>query len=269
MLKNPLAVAGVLQQVRQGLADAEPTALAQARELALKQALAAIDAKEKESLAQGETAGAQIPTQIRQGFAEQRTLITAAIRKNDATAQAKLRANPELPSELKQVLAPGALEALVQREMDTQYAKVAKALKTGKVSAINALQADPQLPAELKKGLGQLLPMAFKNPQFVDALLQEIHGQIMAVKPVAMVQARDLALKEIMTNLDAQEKELQAQGKTTGKKIAFAIKDSFAVSTTPIYGYAVYIAIVTLLLLLFLPEIPLAKERRVDATVGH
>jgi hypothetical protein len=111
--------------------------------------------------------------------------------------------------------------------------------------------------------------MAFKNPQFVDALLQEIHGQIMAVKPVAKVQARDLALKEIMTNLDAQEKELQAQGKTTGKKIAFAIKDSFAVSTTPIYGYAVYIAIVTLLLLLFLPEIPLAKERRVDATVGH
>lgn len=269
VVKNPLLARIVLQQVRDGLTEAEPAALAKAREEALSQALAALDVKEQETLAQGEAAAAQIPAKIRQGFVEQRALLTAAIRKNDAAAQAKLLANPETPAELRQVLAPGALDALVQKEMDTQYAKVAKAVKSGKVSAITALQADPQLPADLKKALSQLLPTALKNRQFVDMVLQEMHTQMMAAKPAALAEARQLALHQITTNLDAQEKELQAQGKVMGKKIAFAIKDSFAVSTTPIYRYAVYIALALWCLLLFLPEIPLAKERNVEGAVVH
>jgi EmrB/QacA subfamily drug resistance transporter len=136
--------------------------------------------------------GAKIKGEISKAFAEQRVLLTAALKENDAAAQQKLVANPDLPAELKQAVAAN-------------------------------------LPAP----------------------------------------AREQVLKQALAGLDAKEQELLKQGEVAGARIGLAIKQSFAASTTPIYGYAVYIALLSLVVLCFLPEIPLSRGRQATVAVGH
>ncbi len=202
---------------------------------------------------------AKIATEISAAFAEQRALVTAALKENNAEAQQKLVANPDIPTELKQVVAPGALESLVQLEMDTQFSQLSAALSSGRPEALSAVMADPRVPEALKQAVGKVPP---------EALLGQARQAMAGMKPALVEQARAQALTTALAGLDAKEQEMVKQGAATGAKITLAIKESFADSTTPIYGDAVYIALVTLLLLFFLPEIPL-RGRSVEVPVGH
>lgn len=160
--------------------------------------------------------GAKIQAEVTKAFAEQRALVTAALKDGDASAQAKLAANPDLPADLKAVVAPGGLEQMVAGQMGAQWAQAPDAMK----------------------------------------------AQI-------LVQARTQALDQAMAGLDAMEQSLLKQGEEAGAKITLAIKESFAASTTPIYGDAVWVALVSLLALLFLPEIPLSRGKQAAVAVGH
>lgn len=160
--------------------------------------------------------GAKIKVEITKVFAEQRSLVTAAIKANDAAAQAKLMATPEIPAELKAVVAPGGLERIVAGQMGAQWAQIPDATK----------------------------------------------AQILA-------QAREKALTQALARLDEMEQSLLQQGEVAGAKITTAIKESFAAATTPIYGDAVWVALASLLALLFLPELPLSRGKQAAVAVGH
>lgn len=160
--------------------------------------------------------GAKIQAEVTKVFAEQRALVTAAIQDGDAAAQAALAASPEVPAELKAIVAPGGLEAMVVKQMGAQWAQAPDAMK----------------------------------------------AQILA-------KARAQALDQALAGMDSLEGSLLQQGEIAGVKITGAIKESFAASTTPIYGDAVWVALVSLVVLLFLPELPLSRGKQAAVAVGH
>ncbi|HEY0736754.1 MAG TPA: DHA2 family efflux MFS transporter permease subunit [Herpetosiphonaceae bacterium] len=207
-----------------------------------------------------------VGTRIRQGieqqFDNQRTLITAAIRDNDAQAQTTLINNPQTPEEFKAVLQPGGVEAAVQQQLDAQYQQIEAALKSGDAQQLEALKNNPQLPAQLKEQLGQISPQALSNPQAVDQILSGIRAGLEQQKPAIVAQAREQALAGALSGVDAAEASALAQGESLGAQISSALKQSFATSITQIYFYALFPVIAAFLLTLAVPEIPLRTSNR-------
>jgi EmrB/QacA subfamily drug resistance transporter len=76
------------------------------------------------------------------------------------------------------------------------------------------------------------------------------------------------ALAQVNAALDAAEQRAQQEGRDLGQRVNGAVKLSFATSITSIYFYAIWLAIVALILIVLgLPEIPLRKSNRAEMPV--
>ncbi len=111
---------------------------------------------------------------------------------------------------------------------------ITRALRDADPSAIAALRADPQLPDQQK------------------AILDRIEALPAAV--------REQALKQALSQLDEAEQTARASGRALGEHISAALKDAFTASVTTIYRYAIWLAVIGLMLSLFIPDLPLQRS---------
>jgi hypothetical protein len=76
------------------------------------------------------------------------------------------------------------------------------------------------------------------------------------------------ALARANSALDAAEQQAQQTARGIGSRVTDAVRLSFANSITHIYFYALWLAVVALVVTtLWLPEIPLSKHSRIEAPV--
>jgi hypothetical protein len=204
----------------------------------------------------------RIEQQIRQSFAEQRDLITRALRDNDPPAVLTLLSNPQTPGQLRETLQAGGIAALVDRQIEAQKEVIGAALRSGDPDVLQKLLDDPGLPQQLKDNLAAIPPQALSDPQAADQIAARIGAALDEQKPALVQTITDQALAQANAALDAAEADAVAGGVETGREIDTAIKSAFSTSVTNIYGYAIPLILVAFALLLFVPELPLRRSNQ-------
>ncbi|WP_322489865.1 MDR family MFS transporter [Chloroflexus sp.] len=126
------------------------------------------------------------------------------------------------------------IEQAIAEQFASRRDLLTRALRDADPAAIAALRADPQIPDQQK------------------AMLDMI-GNLPAT-------ARAQALDRVLAQLDQAEQTARAKGRAIGEQIGAALKDAFTKSVTTIYWYALWLAVIGLVLALFIPELPLQRS---------
>jgi hypothetical protein len=194
--------------------------------------------------------------QIRTGMQDTYGKIERALAQNDPASSAELLANPQVPAELKDLLAKGGIAAQVRAGQDARYQGIATALTSGSRSALRDLLADPGLPAPLKDRLGRIPMSVLVSPSALAGELAGIRKSIDEQTPALVQQATQATLARIRTSLD----ELAAR---VAQQVTVALKKAFTVALIRVYFWGMFVVILGFIVTLFLPELALRK------TVGH
>lgn len=130
------------------------------------------------------------------------------------------------------------IEQAIAERFTAERDRLTRALEEADPAAIQALLADPQTPGQLK----ELLPTV---------------GAMAA-------PAREQILARALAALDTAQAQALEQGRQLGAEISQALKSAFTDSITAIYRYAIWLAVLGLLLACFLPELPLRQSQHHD-----
>ncbi|RJF72952.1 DHA2 family efflux MFS transporter permease subunit [Deinococcus cavernae] len=189
--------------------------------------------------------GGGVEAKIKTAMEGQYALIEQAMN-GDVKAQAAIKANAQLPAELK-TLVTGGLRAEVHQKLSAQAAAIQKALSAGEVGR-NALLANPQTPDALKTQLQALPAQAFATPQGSAAVAERFAAGLLAQEDTVYGQAKTQALATIKTRFDEQ-------GKTLAAQVTRGMKEGFTASITKMFGDAVWFALAGLIMMFFVPVI--------------
>ncbi|PYE50578.1 MDR family MFS transporter [Deinococcus yavapaiensis] len=198
--------------------------------------------------------------QIRAAFRQQYAQIERAF-DGDAAATRALLANPQLPAELKDTLKNGGLRAQVHAQLQQQANAVAGALANGEAGRV-ALLNDPRTSAELKTQLEALPAPALATPQAARVTAARFQQGLLASEDTLVKQATATALTKIESTLDAQADKLARQV-TSGMKLGFTA------SVTHLFATSIWIVLVSFVITLLLPVVPLRQGARPASTPSH
>jgi len=126
----------------------------------------------------------------------------------------------------------GAMINGVNTQFDALTTQITAAVRDGDPTAKAAIAANPMVPDELKQGIASGALTAAAQPKILDGF----------------TTARETAVKE---------------ARSTATDIGLAIKRAFARSITQIYNDAIWLVVISFLIIIFLlPEVPLRKTNR-------
>jgi EmrB/QacA subfamily drug resistance transporter len=126
----------------------------------------------------------------------------------------------------------GAMINGVNTQFDALTTQITAAVRDGDPTAKAAIAANPMVPDELKQGIASGALTAAALPKILDGF----------------TTARETAVKE---------------ARSTATDIGLAIKRAFARSITQIYNDAIWLVVISFLIIIFLlPEVPLRKTNR-------
>ncbi|WP_019586526.1 DHA2 family efflux MFS transporter permease subunit [Deinococcus apachensis] len=191
--------------------------------------------------------------QIRATFDQQYAQIEKALRGDQAAAQA-LTQNPQVPNELKALVANGGLRAQVHQKVVAEAANIGNVLKNGEAGRQALLNSD--VPAALKTQLRALPAQALATPQAAQITAAQFRQGILAQEPAALQQATTQALAQIRTTLDQQATKLAAQ-------VTSGMKQGFTAAVTSMFSTSIFIILIGFIITLFIPALPLRQARPV------
>ncbi len=202
-------------------------------------------------------------------------LMVKALRDNDTNAKTMLLKNPQVPAELKKVLAAGGIAAQVQAKLEAQYKLIETAMNAEKPDvAIAALAKNPSIPTPIKARLATIPAAVLTYPERRAGILIQIRQSLDAAAPQAISGAINAALANIAKNQPTPKtvaaeiyqnslKSLEGNKSAIVKTIdnvATVFKSVLTDSITTIYKLGIFVALLAFLLTLLLPEIPLRKS---------
>lgn len=189
--------------------------------------------------------------------------VEAVLKYGDATARAKLLADPNVPAEYRAMLDRGTIADQVNSQLDAHYEAIAATLAGGKPGALKALLEDPRLSAALKDQLATIPPGALADPRGVEAVLSRLRGDLDAQAPAIVAQATASTLGAVRSGFDALAAKL-------GGEVTSALKRAFTDAIRRIYFWGLFAVGLAFVVTLFLPELPLRGRPAEDApAVGH
>src|SRR5262249_31573904 len=113
--------------------------------------------------------------------------------------------------------------------------------------------------AAFGRGAAQARAQVLSSPDTLRAVKELVQGS---------AAADTQALVQVNATLDAAEQQAGQEARELGQRLNGAVKQSFATSITSIYFYAIWLAIAALILIvLWLPEIPLRRSNRTEMPV--
>ncbi|HJZ50253.1 MAG TPA: DHA2 family efflux MFS transporter permease subunit [Roseiflexaceae bacterium] len=113
--------------------------------------------------------------------------------------------------------------------------------------------------AAFGQGDAQARAQLLSSPDTLPAVKELVQGS---------AAADTQALVQVNATLDAAEQQAGQEARELGQRLNGAVKQSFATSITSIYFYAIWLAIAALILIvLWLPEIPLRRSNRTEMPV--
>lgn len=133
--------------------------------------------------------------------------------------------------------------AKITQAIEAQFAAqrdlLTKAIRDGDPAAIAALRANAQTPAALT--------------------------ELLDAAPSMPAAARAQALTQALAALDQAQAQALTQGEQIGGEISLAVKHAFTDSIASIYYYAIFLAVIALIMSFFVPELPLRRAGEGEA----
>lgn len=181
-------------------------------------------------------------------------LIERAYR-GDAAARAEVLADARLPDRVKEPLLDDALRARVHEQLEARADAVEAELRSGETGRDRLLR-DPLLANSVKEQLANVPARALDDPEVTDTVVRLFRGSIMAT---------ETAMVEIATNemLEGLREAMSDYGDALVTRIESGTKQAFATSIADMLSRALWIVVLGVVLIAFIPEIPMrtAQEK--------
>jgi EmrB/QacA subfamily drug resistance transporter len=169
--------------------------------------------------------------------------------RGDEQALADVLSDTRLPEAVKAPLREGGLRARIHDQLEARANQVEAELRNGEAGRDRLLQ-DPLLAATVKEQLANIPDRALRDPEVSSTVVRLFRGSIMAKENAMVESATTETLSRMQTALSAYSEQLV-------KRIERGSKEAFAASITHMLSRALWIVVFGVILILFIPEIPM------------
>jgi EmrB/QacA subfamily drug resistance transporter len=172
--------------------------------------------------------------------------------RGDQAAIADILADPRLPEQVKAPLRDGGIRTRVHRQLAQRADAVVAELNNGEPGRERLLN-DPALSAATRQQLADIPVRALRDPQVIAGVAALFRNSIVAQEDVKVAAATQQALQLILAGISDYAKQMVGQ-------IERGTKEAFSISITEMMGRALWIVLLGLLVIFFIPEIPLRSR---------
>jgi hypothetical protein len=186
------------------------------------------------------------------GALEERFTVIERAYHDDAAAVAEIVGDPRIPEQLKAALRDGGVRARIHRQLVQRADTVENELKDGETGRERLLQ-DPDLPAGVRQQLAEIPVRALREPELIAGVAKLFRDAILA-KEDALVAA------SVQQSLLMVHAAMSGYGKQLVERIQRGMKVAFATSIVHMLERALWILGLAVVIVLFLPEVPLRSR---------
>ena len=174
----------------------------------------------------------------------------------DAAAVAEIVADPRMPEQIKAALRDGGVRGRVHRLLVQRADTVESELKAGEEGRERLLQ-DPELPTGVKHQLANIPVRALREPELLAGVAKLFRDAILAKEDTLVASGVEQSLLTVRAAMSIYGKQLV-------ERIQRGMKVAFATSIVHMLERALWIVGLAVLIVLFIPEVPL-RSRASDA----
>jgi hypothetical protein len=181
-------------------------------------------------------------------LAERYELVERAYR-GEAAATREIMADPRMLEQIKAPLRDGGIEVRVYRELQQRADRLDAELRNG-VAGRTRLVADPAFSVALRVQIADIPDRALREPEAVTRMVGLFRESIMAQQQARVAAVTQSTLSEIKVALERYAELLVARSHR-------GIKEAFAISISSMLARALWIVVLGVLIIFFIPEVPL------------
>jgi hypothetical protein len=175
----------------------------------------------------------------------------------DPDAVALVLADTRLPESVKAPLRDGGIRAVTNDELVERTDALVAELKSGEDGRDRLLE-DPNLSVPLKQQLANIPSRAWNEPQVIAGVAALFRDSLLATENALVATRAQHALQMVKAGIAAYATQLVA-------KINRGMKLAFAAAITHMMERATWIVGLALLVVLFIPELPLRSKPHADS----
>jgi len=198
-----------------------------------------------------------IRTRVDSTLEERFAVLTRAYRE-DAAAVSEIVGDPRMPEQIKVALRDGGVRGRIHRQLVQRADTVESELKSGEEGRERLLQ-DPELPAGVKQQLAEIPVRALRDPELIGGVARLFRDAILAKED-------DLVASTVQQSLLTVHAAMSIYGKQLVERIQRGMKVAFATSIVQMLKRALWIVGLAVLVVLFIPEVPLRSRAAAPAT---
>jgi EmrB/QacA subfamily drug resistance transporter len=167
----------------------------------------------------------------------------------DASAVHEIVSDPRMPEQIKDALGDGGVPGRVHRQIEERAALIERELRAGPEGR-DRLLYDPQLTPALRRQLANIPTRAFEDPQLIERTAALFRDALLA-------KESDIASAALQHSLLTARAAMSQYGDRLVEQIHTGMKTAFATAIVHMFERAMWIVIVAVLIVLFIPELPL------------
>ena len=169
--------------------------------------------------------------------------------RGDQAAVDEILADPRLPQQIKTPLQDGGIRERVHRQLTQRADAVVAELSSGEEGRERLLN-DPALSASTKQQLADIPVRALRDPQVISGVATLFRNSILAQEDAKVAAATQQALQLIRAGITTYAAQMVQQ-------IKRGTKEAFSASITEMMGRSLWIVLLGVAVMFFIPELPL------------
>ncbi|HEY0940858.1 MAG TPA: MDR family MFS transporter [Steroidobacter sp.] len=198
----------------------------------------------------------EIQARVQQALDERYEVIERAYGE-DQEAVAEVLGDPRLPDSIKEPLRDGGIRARIHDELVARTDALVAGLKDGE-DGRDRLLKDPNLPTALKQQLANIPSRAWHEPHVIADVARLFRDSVLGAEDAIVAEQSRQSLQFVKVAMAQYAAEL-VQDVQRGTKVAFAN------AIARMLQHAVWIVALALLVVLFIPELPLRSKASADS----
>lgn len=198
----------------------------------------------------------EIQARVQQALDERYEVIERAYGE-DQEAVAEVLGDPRLPDSIKEPLRDGGIRARIHDELVARTDALVAGLKDGE-DGRDRLLKDPNLPTALKQQLANIPSRAWHEPHVIADVARLFRDSVLGAEDAIVAEQSRQSLQLVKVAMAQYAAEL-VQDVQRGTKVAFAN------AIARMLQHAVWIVALALLVVLFIPELPLRSKASADS----
>ena len=186
------------------------------------------------------------------GTLDERFAVLERAYHEDADAVVEIIGDPRMPEQIKAALRDGGVRGRIHRQLLQRADTVESELKAGEEGRERLLQ-DPELPSGVKQQLADIPLRALREPELIAGVAKLFRDAILAKEDA-------LVATTVQQSLLTVRAAMSIYGKQLVERIQRGVKVAFATSIAHMLERALWIVGLAVLIVFFIPEVPLRSR---------